>query len=116
LAQDDRVTMAASADALARQLDKQQYEYESGPCLEALITGEVVEAEDFVTEQRWRDYPAIAMAHGILAILSTPLIVDTNGLRSPADDLPAAQHQTPHRCRRACRRHPEFPQGDPAPN
>jgi GAF domain-containing protein len=76
LAQEDRVITAASADALARQLDEQQYKRESGPCLEALVTGEVVEAEDLATEKRWNGYPAVAMTHGILAILSTPLIVD----------------------------------------
>lgn len=68
---------AAAADALARQLDEQQYERESGPCLEALLTGEVVEAKDFGTEQRWRGYPTIAMAHGIQSILSTPWMADS---------------------------------------
>jgi GAF domain-containing protein len=76
LAQDDRVITAASADALACQLDEQQYEHESGPCLQSLASGEVVEAVDLATEERWEDYPTVAMAHGILAILSTPLIVE----------------------------------------
>ncbi|MGH3896958.1 MAG: GAF and ANTAR domain-containing protein [Pseudonocardiaceae bacterium] len=76
LAQDDRVFTVASADALAEQLDEQQYEYETGPCLQALASGEVVEAVDLATEDRWNGYPTIAMAHGILAVLSTPLIVD----------------------------------------
>lgn len=76
LAQDDRVITIASADALASQLDEQQYEHESGPCLQALTSGEVVEAADLVTEERWEGYPTIAMAHGILAILSNPLIVE----------------------------------------
>ena len=76
LAQDDRVLTAAAADALAQQLDELQYECESGPCLEALATGEVVTAEDLGTEQRWDAYPTAAMAHGILSILSVPLIVD----------------------------------------
>jgi GAF domain-containing protein len=75
LAQDDRVITAASADALACQLDEQQYEHESGPCLQSLGSGEVVEAADLVTEKRWDSYPTVAMAHGILAILSTPMIV-----------------------------------------
>jgi GAF domain-containing protein len=76
LAQDDRVITAASADALARQLDEQQYEHEAGPCLQSLGSGEVVEAADLATEKRWDSYPTVAMAHGILAILSTPMIVD----------------------------------------
>jgi GAF domain-containing protein len=76
LAQDDRVITAASADALARQLDEQQYKHDTGPCLQSLASGEVVEAVDLATENHWGAYPIIAMAHGILAILSTPLIVD----------------------------------------
>lgn len=76
LAQDDRVFTVASADALACQLDEQQYEHGMGPCLQALAGGEVVEAVDLAVEDRWEAYPTIAMAHGILAILSTPLIVD----------------------------------------
>jgi GAF domain-containing protein len=75
LAQDERVYTVASADALARQLDEQQYKHETGPCLQALYSGEVVEAVDLAAEDRWETYPAIAMAQGILAVLSTPLIV-----------------------------------------
>jgi GAF domain-containing protein len=77
LAQEDRVITVASADALAGQLDEQQYEHETGPCLQALARGEVVEAADMTAEDRWDGYPTIAMAHGILAVLSTPLIVDS---------------------------------------
>src|SRR2546421_1777469 len=76
LAQDDRVITAASSDALARQLDEQQYEHDMGPCLQSLTSGEVVEAVDLAAEHRWGPYPTLAMAHGILSILSTPLIVD----------------------------------------
>jgi GAF domain-containing protein len=75
LAQDGRVFTVASADALACQLDEQQYEHDMGPCLQSLSSGEVVVAADLAAEDRWEAYPAIAMAHGILAILSTPLIV-----------------------------------------
>lgn len=76
LAQDDRVITAASSGALARQLDEQQYEHDTGPCLQSLTSGEVVESVDLAAENRWGPYPTLAMAHGILAILSTPLIVD----------------------------------------
>ena len=76
LAQDDRVFTVASADALASQLDEQQYEHGTGSCLQSLASGEVVHTVDLAVEDRWEAYPTIAMAHGILAILSTPLIVD----------------------------------------
>ena len=76
LAQGKRVYTVASVDALARELDEQQYEHETGPCLQALYSGEVVEAVDLAVEDRWEVYPAIAMGQGILAVLSTPLIVE----------------------------------------
>jgi GAF domain-containing protein len=76
LAYNDRVITAASSDALARQLDEQQYEHDMGPCLQSLASAEVVESVDLAAENRWGPYPSIAMVHGILSILSTPLIVD----------------------------------------
>lgn len=76
LGYNDRVITAASSDALARQLDEQQYEHDMGPCLQSLASAEVVESVDLAAETRWGPYPSIAMAHGILSILSTPLIVD----------------------------------------
>lgn len=75
LSQDDRVFTVASADALASELDEHQYEHDTGPCLQSLATGEVVQAPDLALEDRWQGYPTIAMTYGILAILSTPLIV-----------------------------------------
>ncbi|MGH3605588.1 MAG: GAF and ANTAR domain-containing protein [Pseudonocardiaceae bacterium] len=76
LAQQDRVFTVAAADELANQLDEQQYELGDGPCLQALATGEVVNAPDLGAESRWADYPSIAMSHWILAVHSVPLIVD----------------------------------------
>jgi GAF domain-containing protein len=78
LSQDDRVFTVASADALACELDEHQYEHDMGPCLQSLASGEAVEAADLAVEDRWQGYPTIAMAYGILAILSTPLIVAGN--------------------------------------
>jgi GAF domain-containing protein len=76
LSQDGRVITVGSADALAVELDEQQYENHTGPCLEALKSAEVVEAVDLATETRWGIYPAVAMGHGIRSVLSTPLIVN----------------------------------------
>jgi GAF domain-containing protein len=76
LAQNGRVLTVGSADALASQLDEQQYEHHTGPCLEALKIGEVVEAVDMACEDRWGVYPSVALGHGIRSVLSTPLIVN----------------------------------------
>ncbi len=75
LADQGRVFTVAAADELATQLDEQQYELDSGPCLQALASGEVVDAPDLSIESRWESYPTIAMGHEILGIYSVPLIV-----------------------------------------
>jgi GAF domain-containing protein len=76
LAQDGRVITVGASDSLATQLDEQQYEHHTGPCLEALKIGEVVEAVDLAVETRWGVYPAVAISYGIQSVLSTPLIVN----------------------------------------
>lgn len=76
LAQQGRVMTVASADALADQLDEHQYELDQGPCLQALRTGEVVDAPDLGQELRWNRYPSIAMGYGIRSVHSVPLIVN----------------------------------------
>lgn len=48
----------------------------SGPCLEALRTGEVVEVTDQSTDTRWGEYAAGAVAAGVMCSLSLPLVVD----------------------------------------
>ncbi|MGH3696980.1 MAG: GAF and ANTAR domain-containing protein [Pseudonocardiaceae bacterium] len=75
LADQDRVFTVAAADELAIQLDEQQYELDTGPCLQALASGEVVDAPDLGSESRWESYPTIAMGHGVLGVYSVPLIV-----------------------------------------
>lgn len=76
LAQQGRVFTVAAADELASQLDEQQYELDTGPCLQALASGEVVDAPDLSVESRWGGYPTIAMGHGILGVHSVLLIVE----------------------------------------
>jgi hypothetical protein len=75
LAQQDRVFTVAAADELASQLDEQQYELDTGPCLQALAGGEVVDVPDLGVESRWDGYPTMAMGRGILGVHSVPLIV-----------------------------------------
>ena len=75
MSQDGHVITVASADPLARLLDEHQYELDTGPCLQALRTARVVQAEDLTRETRWNGYPAVAIAHGIRSVLSSPLLV-----------------------------------------
>lgn len=70
-----RPITVASSSQLGSVLDERQYDLDEGPCLEALRTTRVVSAADLARDGRWDGYPAIAMAHGISAIHSTPLVV-----------------------------------------
>jgi GAF domain-containing protein len=70
-----RTLTVGSADALGRLLDEQQYDVDEGPCLQAIRTEEVVTVDDLSTETRWDGYPARALAHGIAAVYSSPLMV-----------------------------------------
>lgn len=80
LSMDGHVITVASADALARLLDEQQYTVDDGPCLEAIRTARVVLANDLSTDTRWRGYPAMAVAHGVRGVYSSPLQVGAQAI------------------------------------
>lgn len=66
----------ASRDARAATRDPSQCLDGQGPCLEALMTGQVVEVSDQHTQPRLEGFQARARAHGVFSILSLPLFVD----------------------------------------
>jgi len=63
----------ASSDERAERLDETQYRNHSGPCLEALTTGQQVLSQDSRTEQRWAAYIAVAVRQGLRCSMSLPL-------------------------------------------
>jgi GAF domain-containing protein len=66
----------ASSDELAEQVDEVQYGADSGPCLQALATGAVIDVPDLGAETRWPEYRAHALEQGVRSSLSLPLAVD----------------------------------------
>ncbi len=72
----DQPVTVASSDERALAVDEVQYSQGQGPCLQALETGVVVEVADQRTDARWGGYSARALAHGVRASLSVPLVVD----------------------------------------
>ena len=73
---DGQPLTVASSDALAEQVDEVQYGADSGPCLQTLSTGAVVDVPDLRAESRWPKYRAHALKQGIGSSLSLPLSVD----------------------------------------
>src|SRR6476469_10324570 len=61
LSENGHVITVASADALARLLDEQQYELDDGPCLQAMRTGTAVFTDDVTVETRLNGYPGRAV-------------------------------------------------------
>ena len=70
---DGRSATVAASTALSRDLDLVQYAQGSGPCLEAALTGQVVELLDTRTEERWGPFPRLAAERGCRGVLSFPL-------------------------------------------
>ncbi|WP_194902988.1 GAF and ANTAR domain-containing protein [Quadrisphaera sp. INWT6] len=66
----------ASSDQVAAAVDEVQYAHESGPCLQALDTGRVINAPDLTVEDRWPAYTARALTYGVASSLSLPLVVE----------------------------------------
>jgi GAF domain-containing protein len=77
LAEGGRLVTVAAADALALKIDQHQHQYEreAGPCVEALRSGTTVHAADLRKEPRWGEISTIMLSHGVLGVLSVPLIV-----------------------------------------
>jgi GAF domain-containing protein len=68
-----RGSTVAAANELARQLDELQYANGNGPCLQALQDGTAVSVANMAAEDRWGEYPQLAVRHGVLSSLSLPL-------------------------------------------
>ncbi|MFI5958855.1 GAF and ANTAR domain-containing protein [Cryptosporangium sp. NPDC051539] len=66
------LTIAAS-DVRSSQVDEQQYEWDEGPCLDALRQGVVVDVPDLAGDERWPRYRPRALALGVRSSLSLPL-------------------------------------------
>lgn len=71
-----RPATVASSDARAAEVDRAQYDTGTGPCLDALASGQVVEVTDQRHDARWPAYAERSVALGVRCSLSIPLIVD----------------------------------------
>lgn len=63
-----------SSDGLAQQLDEAQYKADEGPCLQALREGVTVDVPDLADQVRWPNFHREALAIGLSASLSIPMI------------------------------------------
>lgn len=73
---DGRPVTAVYAGSVPAWVDEAQYERGDGPCLQALRTGSVVVAQDLAAEDRWGDWPAVALAAKTHGVYAHPLEID----------------------------------------
>jgi GAF domain-containing protein len=76
LRRDGEVSTVAFSSTLAKQSDEIQYAHGQGPCLHSLRIGKVVHISDMDADSRWPAYRVAALALGVRASVSIPLIVD----------------------------------------
>lgn len=69
----ERPTTAAYAGQRARELDETQYQQGYGPCIDAALSGRVMEIGDGGTETRWPEYMPALRAAGVLSLLAVPV-------------------------------------------
>ena len=73
LLRNEQATTAAFTGELASALDEMQYERGYGPCLEAALSGQVIEIPDGRAEGRWPDYMPTFLRAGAVSSLAVPI-------------------------------------------
>ena len=75
-------TTVATSDTRAALVDQAQYDTGTGPCLEALATGRLVEVTDQEFDARWPAFAERSVGLGVRCSLSMPLTVGDQTLGS----------------------------------
>jgi GAF domain-containing protein len=90
VAHDSRPNTDAATGGVVYEVDSFQYDVGHGPCLHALLTGELTEIPCMAGDQRWPAYAEFAAARGIGSSLSLPMTVAAGvTLEGPVVSAPA---------------------------
>jgi GAF domain-containing protein len=71
-----KLATAVFTDPEAPQIDQAQYQSGRGPCVESFRTGETLPIESTDEDERWPEFSAACVAHGIHSTLSLPLSIE----------------------------------------
>ena len=61
-------------DPTAPEIDRAQYDTGQGPCLDAFRHGRINRIDSMAADERWPEFAREAVAHGIVATLSVPVV------------------------------------------
>ena len=73
LVENDKPRTVVMTGGWALLLDERQYERDTGPCVDAARSGQVMLVTDMASETRWGSYGQVASESGCRSSLSTPL-------------------------------------------
>ncbi|MCZ2402221.1 GAF and ANTAR domain-containing protein [Paenarthrobacter sp. Z7-10] len=72
LLRDRKAATVASSSEYARKMDEIQYSFGDGPCMTASREQITIHVPDLELNQRWPEYAATVLEHGIRSILAVP--------------------------------------------
>jgi hypothetical protein len=64
------------SDPIALEIDRYQYEFAEGPCLDAIALEPILYSDDLTTDQRWPRFGPLAVSLGMRSLLSCRLSSD----------------------------------------
>ncbi len=70
----NRFGTLASTGGPVEEVDRVQYEAKQGPCVDAVVDEDVYLISDMREEPRWPGWTPHAVSHGVLSVLSVPLV------------------------------------------
>jgi ANTAR domain len=74
-----RPVTVCSSDPETAAMDEVQYASQQGPCMEATLTGQLIEVEDLRTETRWPKYVTAMTQSPMRSVLAVPIPLQTPG-------------------------------------
>jgi len=77
---DGRPTTQTFTDPTCPEIDHAQYESGHGPCLDAFRNGTKIVVDSLELDDRYPEFAASAMAHGLRSTLSLPMLTGGNSL------------------------------------
>lgn len=75
-----RATTVVYTHGVVEVIDQVQYDADRGPCLDASRTHACFEIEDMAADERWPEFAAAAVEHGIYSSLSIPVVAASSGI------------------------------------
>lgn len=77
---DDRVSTQVFTDPTCAEIDQAQYDSGHGPCLEAFRQGSLIVVDSLERDDRWPEFAAASMAHGVRSTLSLPMLAGVSSV------------------------------------